>query len=76
MLAASTSDDPTTRWVRLEPDVDDTIPVDLYSRPYERVEIQARRPRPQAPKVPAAVFAIWLTAAFLVGFALVVLIAQ
>lgn len=31
----------TTKFTRTELDIDDTIPVDLYSRPYERVEIDS-----------------------------------
>lgn len=31
----------TTRFLREPVDADDTVPVELYSRPYERLEIQA-----------------------------------
>ncbi len=37
-------DVPTTKFVRPDVDVDDTVPVELYSQPYERVEIEASRP--------------------------------
>jgi hypothetical protein len=33
---------PTTEFVRPDADVDDTVPVELYSQPYERVEIEAK----------------------------------
>ena len=31
----------TTKFCRAEIDIDDTVPVELYSRPYERVEIDS-----------------------------------
>lgn len=37
-------DPPTTKFVRA--DVDDTVPFELYSQPYERVEIEARPSSP------------------------------
>jgi hypothetical protein len=36
-------DVPTTKFARAEVDVDDTVPVELYSRPYERLEIESTR---------------------------------
>lgn len=36
-------DVPTTKFARAEVDVDDTVPVELYSRPYERVEVESTR---------------------------------
>lgn len=67
----------TTRFVRPAVDCDDTIPVALYSRPYERVEIAALREGRRAappPALPRGVFVAVLLAAFTSGFALVVLL--
>jgi hypothetical protein len=71
MHAAQTSDEVTTQWVRLEVDTDNTIPVELYSRPYERVEVKPLAP-PTPPRVLVAVLCV---AAFFCGFGVIVLLA-
>jgi hypothetical protein len=70
MHAAQTTDEVTTRWVRLDVDTDNTIPVELYSRPYERVDV-----KPIAPAPPHhALVALLCIAAFFGGFGLIVLL--
>ena len=71
--AAATSDEATTRWVRLDVDTDDTIPVELYSRPYERIDLE--RPAAPAPApVPRGLVAALCVAAFACGFGLLVVL--
>ena len=80
MHAAPTTDEATTRWMRLEVDTDNTIPVELYSRPYERIEVEdppapAPAPAPAAAPGPGRiVVALFCIAAFFGGFSLVVLL--
>ena len=68
------SEDATTRFVRPAVDVDDTIPVALYSRPYERLDIDASARRPPPTPIPRSLFAAVLVAAFGTGFGLVVIL--
>jgi hypothetical protein len=71
MHAATTSDDATTPWVRFDADTDNTIPVALYSRPYERIDV-----KPLAPaRPPRTLVAALCVAAFFGGFGLILLIA-
>ena len=65
----------TTRFVRPAVDIDDTIPVALYSRPYDRIDIQPSAKRRPDPALPRGLFTALLLAAFTSGFALVVLLA-
>jgi len=64
----------TDRFVRPAVDVDDTIPVALYTRPYDRLDIDASARRPPPTPIPRGLFAAVLIAAFGSGFALVVLL--
>ena len=73
--STATSEEATTRFVRPAVDVDDTIPVALYSRPYERLELETiagRGPPGPARPLPRAAVAAVLLGAFSCGFALVV----
>jgi hypothetical protein len=69
----------TDRFVR-PVDVDDTIPVDLYTRPYDRLDIDAAREidatarRPPPTPIPRGLLAAVSLAAFGMGFGLVVLL--
>lgn len=74
----------TDRFVRPAVDIDDTIPVALYTRPYDRLEIardaspsreiDATARRPPSPPIPRGLLAAVLVAAFGTGFGLVVLL--
>ena len=78
MHYAPTSDEATKRWPHFEVDTDATIPVELYSRPYERIDVDehpaAGIPRavPSAP--PRTLVAALCVTAFFGGFGLVVLL--
>ncbi len=69
------TEDATTRFVKPAVDIDDTIPVALYTNPYARMEIDASARRPPPTPIPRGLFAAVLVAAFGSGFALVVLLA-
>ena len=70
MHAAQTSEEVTTQWVRLDVDTDNTIPVELYSHPYERVDV-----KPLVPVPPRHGLVVLLCiAAFFCGFGLILLI--
>lgn len=64
----------TTRFVRPAVDNDDTIPVALYSTPYERLDLEARPPPPRPSPAPRLFVLALFVAAFASGFGLVVAI--
>ncbi len=74
MHAAPTADEATTRWARLEVDTDNTIPVELYSRPYDRIDIEDPPVSLPAPSPRRMLVAALCVAAFFGGFGLVVVL--
>ena len=75
MHHAHTSEDATTRWVRLDVDTDDTIPVELYSRPYDRIDLEPpAAPARRAAAPPVTFVALACIAAFFGGFGLIVVL--
>jgi hypothetical protein len=72
----------TDRFVRPAVDVDDTIPVALYTRPYDRLEIDvargreidARARRPPPTPISRGLIAAVSLVAFVSGFSLIVLL--
>lgn len=69
------ADDATTRYIRVEVDTDHTIPVELYTRPYDQIEIdETPAPTPVPASSSRGLVGALCIIAFVTGFGLVLLL--